>query len=139
MTDLLIKDYILISDVKNMNFSKLYSHLDSLNAVQSYVFDVVYKTDENVIIGAPTGSGKTYAAEFALLRLFETTQKQKAIYIAPLKALTQERYNDWKERFDNLLGYRVEELTGDVNPDKLVIESSSIIITTPEKWDGITR
>ena len=34
---------------------------------------------------------------------------------------------------------KVVELTGDVTPDIRAIASSSVIVTTPEKWDGISR
>lgn len=30
-------------------------------------------------------------------------------------------------------------MTGDVSPDLRAIQASSVIITTPEKWDGISR
>lgn len=31
------------------------------------------------------------------------------------------------------------ELTGDVSPDVRAIEQADVIVTTPEKWDGISR
>ena len=31
------------------------------------------------------------------------------------------------------------ELTGDVTPDVNAIQNSSVIVTTPEKWDGVSR
>ena len=31
------------------------------------------------------------------------------------------------------------ELTGDVSPDIQAIEQADVIVTTPEKWDGISR
>ena len=31
------------------------------------------------------------------------------------------------------------ELTGDVTPDMRAIEKADVIVTTPEKWDGISR
>jgi activating signal cointegrator complex subunit 3 len=34
---------------------------------------------------------------------------------------------------------QVVELTGDVTPDSSVLSKADIIITTPEKWDGVTR
>lgn len=61
------------------------------------------------------------------------------MYIAPLKALVKERINDWKIRFEQKLGKVVVELTGDVAPDVNAIRNSHVIITTPEKWDGISR
>jgi len=34
---------------------------------------------------------------------------------------------------------RVVELTGDTTPDIRAIEQADVIVTTPEKWDGISR
>jgi pre-mRNA-splicing helicase BRR2 len=36
-------------------------------------------------------------------------------------------------------GIHVRELTGDINLTKAEIEDTQIIVTTPEKWDIITR
>lgn len=46
---------------------------------------------------------------------------------------------DWKVRLEQELGKRVVELTGDVSPDARSIAEASVIVTTPEKWDGISR
>jgi activating signal cointegrator complex subunit 3 len=51
----------------------------------------------------------------------------------------RERIEDWKERLEKNLGRRVVELTGDVTPDARTIERADVIVTTPEKWDGISR
>lgn len=51
----------------------------------------------------------------------------------------KERLNDWTQRIGGKLGKKVIELTGDVTPDMRAIERSDVIITTPEKWDGISR
>jgi len=59
-----------------------------------------------VVAGAPTGSGKTVAAEMAIFRLFRQYPGQKAVYIAPLKALVRERMDDWKIRIEQRLGKR---------------------------------
>ena len=61
------------------------------------------------------------------------------MYIAPLKALVRERIKDWKVRLEQQLGKTVVELTGDVSPDIKQISNASVIVTTPEKWDGISR
>jgi len=34
---------------------------------------------------------------------------------------------------------RVVELTGDVAPDMQAVGRADVIVTTPEKWDGISR
>ena len=100
----------------------------------------MFHTDSNVLIGAPTGSGKTIMSEMAMLRVFKNTPKSKIIYIAPLKALAKERIIDWKKRLENgPLGKKVLELTGDVTPDLKALTNADVLITTPEKWDGISR
>ena len=42
--------------------------------------------------------------------------------------------NDWKVRFEQKLGKKVVELTGDVTPDMRMIKAADVIVTTPEKW-----
>eukprot|EP00388_Colpodella_angusta_P005937 GDKJ01017972.1.p1 GENE.GDKJ01017972.1~~GDKJ01017972.1.p1 ORF type:complete len:1669 (-),score=435.88 GDKJ01017972.1:67-4344(-) len=123
-----VEDYY--SNVKKLHF---------LNPVQTQVFHSIFHSDTNVLVGAPTGSGKTLIAEMAILRLLRTNPGKKAVYVAPLKALARERLHDWKEGFGEILGLNVVELSGDTTPDLEIIKRSDIIITTPEKWDGVSR
>lgn len=109
------------------------------NPVQTQIFHTLYHTDCNVLLGAPTGSGKTVAAELAIFRVFNKYPTSKAVYIAPLKALVRERMDDWKVRIEEKLGKKVIELTGDVTPDMKSIAKADLIVTTPEKWDGVSR
>lgn len=106
----------------------------------TYTINILFRfKDTNVLLGAPTGSGKTIAAEIAIFRVFNTYPNGKVVYIAPLKALVRERIEDWKDRLEQRLGRKVVELTGDVTPDARAIRDSHVIVTTPEKWDGISR
>jgi activating signal cointegrator complex subunit 3 len=112
--------------------------------VQTQYFHTVYHTDEDVLLGAPTGSGKTVAAELAIMRLLLRHRgRRKVVYVAPMKALARERLRDWREKFGGRgplgIGARIVELTGDVTPDMGALASADIIITTPEKWDGVSR
>ncbi len=77
---------------------------------------MLYHTDKNVLVGAPTGSGKTNIAEIAILRIFNEYPDKKVIYVAPMKALAKERILDWKKRLSSI-GKSVLELTGDFTPD----------------------
>ena len=45
---------------------------------------------------------------------------------------------NFSKRLDSF-GLKVRELTGDMNLTKSEIEETQIIVTTPEKWDIITR
>lgn len=80
-------------------------------------FHVLYHSDEHVLVGAPTGSGKTVTAELTMLRLFTAHPGRKVVYIAPLKALVRERIDDWSRGLCKTLGKTMVELTGDHTPD----------------------
>lgn len=62
----------------------------------------------------------------------------KVIYIAPMKALVQEMVGNFSTRLKPF-GVKVGELTGDAQMTKQQISETQIIVTTPEKWDVITR
>ncbi|KAL2259463.1 hypothetical protein VTK26DRAFT_6853 [Humicola hyalothermophila] len=111
------------------------------NAVQSKCFDVVYGTNDNVVVSAPTGSGKTAIFELAICKLAYDRGKEnfKIIYQAPTKALCSEKARDWEKKF-SYLNLKCAELTGDTSQIEMRrVGDASIIVTTPEKWDSITR
>lgn len=137
-TELLDLKPLPLTSLGNSTYEALYK-FSHFNPIQTQTFHVLYHTDNNVLLGAPTGSGKTISAELAMLRLFNTQPDMKVIYIAPLKAIVRERMNDWKKRLVSRLGKKMVEMTGDYTPDLMALLSADIIISTPEKWDGISR
>uniref|UniRef100_A0A8B9PL63 Activating signal cointegrator 1 complex subunit 3 n=1 Tax=Apteryx owenii TaxID=8824 RepID=A0A8B9PL63_APTOW len=137
-TELLDLQPLPITALGHREYEVLYK-FTHFNPIQTQIFHTVYHTDCNVLLGAPTGSGKTVAAELAIFRVFNKYPTSKAVYIAPLKALVRERIEDWKVRIEEKLGKKVVELTGDVTPDMRAIAQADLIVTTPEKWDGVSR
>ncbi|EFJ28836.1 hypothetical protein SELMODRAFT_410613 [Selaginella moellendorffii] len=137
-TELLNLRPLPVSALKNQKYEERYK-FSHFNPIQTQAFHTLYQTDHNVLLGAPTGSGKTISSELAMLRLFNTQPDMKVIYIAPLKALVRERVDDWKKSLVPTLGKKLVELTGDFTPDLLALLEADIIISTPEKWDGISR
>jgi ATP-dependent DNA helicase HFM1/MER3 len=111
------------------------------NAVQSKCFNVVYGSNDNVVVAAPTGSGKTAILELAIckLALNRGNENFKIVYQAPTKALCSEKARDWEKKFSHM-GLKCAELTGDTSQVEMRrVGDASIIVTTPEKWDSITR
>ncbi|KAI9225369.1 MAG: hypothetical protein DHS80DRAFT_26255 [Piptocephalis tieghemiana] len=131
----------------------------TLNPVQSRVYEMAYKTVENLLICAPTGAGKT---EIALLSILRTIYSYcspppsplpdapplrpnqvdltafKVVYVAPMKALASEIVRKMTRRL-SWLGVRVKELTGDMQLSRQELRQTQVIVTTPEKWDVVTR
>ncbi|KAG7006014.1 pre-mRNA-splicing factor brr2 [Physcia stellaris] len=119
-----------------------------LNRIQTKCFPTAFEDDGNMLICAPTGSGKTNVAMLAMLREIGKNRNPgtgeimlddfKIVYIAPLKALVQEQVGNFGKRLEPY-GVKVSELTGDRQLTKQQIADTQIIVTTPEKWDVITR
>jgi antiviral helicase SLH1 len=139
-TDLLDLQPLPISALKNPLLEEVYAErFQYFNPMQSQIFHCLYHTPANVLLGSPTGSGKTVAAELAMWWAFREKPGSKVVYIAPMKALVRERVKDWGKRLAGPMGLKLVELTGDNTPDTRTIRDADIIITTPEKWDGISR
>jgi ATP-dependent DNA helicase HFM1/MER3 len=113
----------------------------NFNAVQSKCFDIIYRTNDNFVLSSPTGSGKTVAFELAICRLINgfSGGDFKIVYQAPTKSLCSERHRDWSSKF-RPFDLVCAELTGDTDMSQMKnVQNASIIVTTPEKWDSMTR
>lgn len=59
----------------------------------------------------------------------------KVVYLAPIRALVQEKVKQWHHSFGSKLGLTCYELTGDTDAaDGLHLDNADIICTTPEKF-----
>lgn len=130
-----------------IRFRPIFQPYLSFNHVQSLVFDSIMKSNNPIVVSAPTGSGKTGVFELAIIKMILSIESReiesgpaKVIYLAPTKALCTERRIDWEKKFK---GFNIEclELTGDlITPVNFKnLTKSSILLATPEKWDSVTR
>ncbi|KAL1219764.1 DExH-box ATP-dependent RNA helicase DExH12 [Cardamine amara subsp. amara] len=140
-TELLDLQPLPVTALRNPNYERLYQDFKHFNPVQTQVFTVLYNTNDNVLVAAPTGSGKTICAEFAILRNLQegSDGTMRVVYIAPLEAIAKEQFRIWERKFGKGLGLRVVELTGETALDLKLLEKGQIIISTPEKWDALSR
>ena len=78
-----------------------------------------------VLVCAPTGAGKTVVGEFAVHKAL--SEGRKAFYTTPIKALSNQKYNDLVERYGS---DRVGLLTGDnaVNGDAPVVVMTTEVL-----------
>lgn len=73
----------------------IYAHdWESLRGIQVAAGEAIFDTDENVLLTSSTASGKTEAAFFPILTLFDEDPPASvgAIYIGPLKALINDQF-----------------------------------------------
>lgn len=71
-----------------------------------------------------------------MIRAFEKHQDQKILYIAPVRALCSEKHTLWSSKLKSIQKSCVELIGGDSNG---LNEPADLIISTPEKWDYISR
>lgn len=76
---------------------------------------------ENLLVSAPTGAGKTLVAEYAIHDAVQNGRR--VIYTAPIKALSNQKYRDFRDDPDVDVGL----MTGDVT---LHAEAQVVIMTT---------
>ncbi|XP_055586049.1 probable ATP-dependent DNA helicase HFM1 [Uranotaenia lowii] len=126
-------------------FRHIFNRFTRFNEIQSLVMDDMLYTDKSLVVSAPTGSGKTVIFELAMVRLLMKMEDEKydgdfrMVYIAPIKALCAEKFSDWRDKFDKL-GVKSAEVTGDSDfRDFWDLPDCNLILTTPEKWNSITR
>jgi len=82
------------------------------NPVQSEYLPYNEDDDTNIVVAAATSSGKTVIAELFAARAI--SQGKRILYIAPMKALADEKFSDWKNPEHTFSKFKVEILTGGI-------------------------
>ncbi|MBN2037788.1 MAG: DEAD/DEAH box helicase [Chitinispirillaceae bacterium] len=94
-----------------------------LDPFQERAFSIVDK-GESLVVAAPTGCGKTLLAEYAVE--VSIRSGRRAVYTAPIKALSNQKYRDFRKRFgDDAVGIQTGDVT--INPEgRLLIMTTEI-------------
>ncbi len=71
----------------------------------------------SVIVAAPTGSGKTLIAEYAVEKALASGTR--LVYTAPIKALSNQKYRDFRAQYGDRIGIVTGEVS--INPDAPVL------------------
>ncbi|KMP09728.1 ATP-dependent DNA helicase MER3 [Coccidioides immitis RMSCC 2394] len=139
-TPLLDMQRVPIKALKRPEYQALYPNWEHFNKVQTQVFKSLFDSDDNVFVGAPTGSGKTVCAEFALLRHWANPGAGKAVYIAPFQELVDQRLVDWQGRLKSISGGKViSKLIGETTADLRILDRADLVLATPIQWDVVSR
>ncbi|EXJ57953.1 hypothetical protein A1O7_05376 [Cladophialophora yegresii CBS 114405] len=139
-TPLLDLQPVPVQALKIKDYIDLYPNWDRFNKIQTQVFKSLYDSNDSVFVGAPTGSGKTVCAEFALLRHWKNPEAGRAVYIAPFQELVDSRHADWNERLRQIGGGKViSTLTGEITADLRILDRSDLVLATPTQWDVLSR
>ncbi len=83
------------------------------------------RADRSVLVTAPTGTGKTVVAEYAIWQALQ--RQQHVIYTSPLKALSNQKYQDLCNQFSP---ERVGLVTGDIVEHR----NASVLVMTTEVY-----
>jgi len=93
--------------------------------LDQFQIDSIRAIDQNnsVVVSAATGTGKTLIADYIINKYIK--EKKRIIYTAPIKALSNQKYKEFKEEYGE---DKVGILTGDVS----INHNAQILIMTTE-------
>jgi len=93
----------------------------------------------SLIVAAPTGCGKTLIAEYAI----EVSIKKgkRVIYTAPIKALSNQKYRDFRKRFgEDKVGIHTGDVTINPEADVLIMTTEifrNLILENSQRLDDV--
>jgi ATP-dependent RNA helicase HelY len=94
-----------------------------LDAFQREAIEKLEHGRGGVLVSAPTSSGKTMVAEYAIFRALQ--DGVKAIYTTPLKALSNQKYHDFVREYG-------EAMVGLVTGENTINDDAPVVVMTTE-------
>jgi len=125
----------IIKHLKRIGYNSLYPPQEE--AIKKGVLE-----GKNIILSTPTASGKTLIAILTFLKRLNEDKNGKYIYLVPLKALANEKYEEFKKHLNiEIKGRkpRIAIATGDYDTPGEELKNADVIIATNEKMDSLLR
>ena len=107
--------------------------IKSLRPVQLEAIKAGLFENNSLIVCAPSGSGKTLIGELAIAL---NNRGGMAIYLVPFKALADEKYKEFREKFT---WFKVGISTGDYDVVPEELGNFDVLVATYERFDSILR
>jgi len=90
---------------------------------------------KNMVVAAPTASGKTLIAEIACMNSI-LAKRMKAIYVAPMRALVSEKFAEFKEAYPYI---KSAMSIGDLDANDQWLSEYEMVFVSTEKFDSLIR
>lgn len=137
-----MSELIKITDSESVTSTKNYPYarwdFEEFNIVQSTLLNY-YEKDINGIVAANTSAGKTVCSELFLAHEIRK-RGGKGMMLVPIKALAQERYDDWTDEKHHFSDLKTVICTGDYKSDKEEsLDDADLIIMTSEMLNSKSR
>ncbi len=120
--------------IPNPVYEKMSKKIESFTPPQVSAVKNGLFSGKNMLVSAPTASGKTLIAEMAMLNSFYSGKK--SIYLAPLRALVSEKYEEFTKENPDI--HAVLSI-GDFNENDYNLQKYDVIFASTEKFDSIIR
>ena len=120
-------DYPAENEQQNKEYFAPYAERYGLHDFQKWSIDATIN-GHHVLACAPTGSGKSLCAEFAID--FFWKKGKKSIYCSPIKSLSNQKYYDFQRKFPSI---SIGLITGDIKINPLadvLIMTTEILLST---------
>ena len=127
---------LIKNSIPNDLYGILENEITELRPAQEKAIKKGLLEGRSLLVCTPTASGKTLIAELAAVKSI-IEGKGKAIYIVPLKALANEKYKDFKRRYDKIA--KIALSIGDIDSSDPFLADYDLIVTTSEKFDSLIR
>jgi len=113
------------------------SGFKDLNPVQKKALKKGLLEGKNLVVFAPTASGKTFTAELTAVNTI-LNKKKKVVYMVPLVALANEKFEDFKKKYSQL-GIKVALSVGDYDSSDPWLKNYDLIVCSNEKMNSLIR